>query len=76
MLASVVHLIGIACLPYVGGWQFLSTGIVMAASLLMFSLVQWDMRPPIEYNLLTLDQKRFNEEQYHLRQAPVSVGGL
>jgi hypothetical protein len=76
ILASVVHLLGIACLPYVGGWQFLTTGVVMAANLLMFSLVQWDMRPPIEYNLLTLEQKRFNEEQYQLRSAPVSVGGL
>jgi hypothetical protein len=54
-----------------GGWQFLSTGIVMAASLLMFAGVQWDMRPPIEYNLLTGEQKQFNEKQYQLRQVPL-----
>lgn len=69
-VASIVHLLGIAVLPYLGGWQFLSTGIVMAASLLMFAGVQWDMRPPIEYNLLTREQKQFNEKQYQLRQVP------
>jgi len=70
-LASIIHLLGIAVLPYLGGWQFLSTGIVMAASLLMFAGVQWDMRPPIEYNLLTREQKQFNEKQYQLRQVPL-----
>lgn len=70
-LAGIVHLLGIAVLPYLGSWQFLSTGIVMAASLLMFAGVQWDMRPPIEYNLLTLEQKQFNEKQYQLRQVPL-----
>ncbi len=70
-LASIIHLLGIAVLPYLGGWQFLSTGIVMAASLLMFAGVQWDMRPPIEYNLLTGEQKQFNEKQYQLRQVPL-----
>ena len=70
-LASIVHLLGIAVLPYLGGWQFLSTGIVMAASLLMFAGVQWDMRPPIEYNLLTREQQQFNEKQYQLRQVPL-----
>lgn len=74
--ASIIHLLGIATLPYVGGWQFLATGIVMALSLLIFAGVQWDMRPPIEYNLLTLEQKQFNEKQYKLRQASLSVGSL
>jgi hypothetical protein len=62
-VASMIHILGIAILPYVGSWQFLTTGIVMAASLLIFAGVQWDMRPPIEYNLLTLEQKQFNKEQ-------------
>ncbi|HEY9893183.1 MAG TPA: hypothetical protein V6D37_15520 [Candidatus Sericytochromatia bacterium] len=74
--ASLVHLLGIATLHYVGGWQFLATGIVMAVSLLIFAGVQWDMRPPIEYNLLTLEQKQFNEKQYQLRQASLSVSSL
>ncbi len=73
-LAGIVHLLGIVVLPYVGGWQFLTTGIIMAASLFMFAEVQWDMRPPIEYNLLTSEQRCFNNEQYRLRQVPVEVG--
>lgn len=68
ILAGLAHLCGIAVLPYTGSLQFLSTGIMMAVSLLMFAEVQWDMRPPIEYNLLTLEQKQFNQKQYQLRQ--------
>ena len=68
ILAGLVHLIGIAILSYTGSLQFLTTGIMMAMSLLMFAEVQWDMRPPIEYNLLTLEQKQFNQKQYQLRQ--------
>ncbi|HEY9674569.1 MAG TPA: hypothetical protein V6D11_24235 [Waterburya sp.] len=68
ILAGLVHLLGIAILPYAGSLQFLTTGIMMAMSLLMFAEVQWDMRPPIEYNLLTLEQKQFNQKQYQLRQ--------
>jgi hypothetical protein len=71
LLASLIHLVGIAILPYVGSWQFLATGTVMGVSLLAFSGVQWDMRPPINYDMLTLEQKRFNEEQYQLRQLPL-----
>lgn len=72
-LAGLVHLLGIVVLPSLGGWQFLATGVVMAVSLLLFAGVQWDMRPPIEYELLTLEQKRFNEEQYQLRQVPLYI---
>lgn len=68
ILAGLVHVFGIAALPYTGSLQFLFTGIIMAVSLLMFAEVQWDMRPPIEYNLLTLEQKQFNQKQYQLRQ--------
>lgn len=71
LLASLIHIVGIAILPHVGSWQFLATGTVMAVSLLAFSGVQWDMRPPINYDMLTLEQKRFNEEQYQLRQLPL-----
>lgn len=68
ILAGLVHVFGIAALPYTGSLQFLFTGIMMAVSLLMFAEVQWDMRPPIQYNLLTLEQKQFNQKQYQLRQ--------
>ena len=70
LVAGTVHLLGILALPYFLGWQFLLTGLVMTANLLVFAEIQWDMRPPIQnYNLLTEEQKQFNQEQYKLRQA-------
>jgi hypothetical protein len=68
VLTGVFHLLGIAVLPYFAAWQFLTTGIVMAISLLLLAEFQWDMRPPIDYNLLTPEQKQFNQQQYQLRQ--------
>ncbi|MGF1479089.1 MAG: hypothetical protein ACFB4I_06325 [Cyanophyceae cyanobacterium] len=69
-LSGLVHLFGIALLPSVGGWQFLTTGLVMAANLLVFAETQWDMRPPIEeYSVLSKEQKQFNRQQYQFRQA-------
>jgi hypothetical protein len=68
LVTGSLHLVGIALLPYVGGWQYLSTGAVMAGSLWVLSEVQWDMRPPIEFGLLTAEQRRFNQEQHRLRQ--------
>lgn len=71
ILAGLIHLLGIAVLPCVCSWQFLGTGLVMTVSLLMFAGVQWDMRPPIEYNMLTREQRQFNKAQYQLRQLPL-----
>ena len=69
IISGIVHLLGILILPYFIGWQFLTTGIIMTANLLMFAETQWDMRPPIEnYALLTEEQKQFNREQYLIRQ--------
>lgn len=69
VVSGVIHLLGIVLLPYVGGWQFLVTGLVLVANLFVFAATQWDMRPPIEnYGLLTLEQRQFNQEQYELRQ--------
>lgn len=73
-LASLVHFLGIVLLPFVGGWQFLTTGLVMTINLLIFAGVQWDMRPPIDYDLLTSEQRRFNEEQFQMRQASLAKG--
>lgn len=73
-IASLIHFLGIVFLPFVGGWQFLTTGLVMTINLLVFAGVQWDMRPPINYNLLTPEQRRFNEEQFQLRQASLAKG--
>ncbi|MEL6601852.1 MAG: hypothetical protein AAFP20_01360 [Cyanobacteria bacterium J06614_10] len=34
----------IACIGYTSGWQFFSSGLVMASSLFFFSFVPWDMQ--------------------------------
>lgn len=44
---GLVHLLVILILPYVGGWLFLLTGMVMVLSLLLLAEFQWDMRHPI-----------------------------
>lgn len=69
LLAGTIHLMGILLMPYVLGWQFLSAGLIMAGSLLVFAETQWDMRPPIEdYALLSSEQRQFNKQQQQLRQ--------
>lgn len=68
LLVALIHLISIGGLPSVIAWQFLATGIVMGGSLLLLAQVQWDMRSPIEYALLTQEQKAFNQHQHQLRQ--------
>ena len=51
------------------GWQFLVTGLIMTLNLLVFAETQWDMRPPIKnYDLLTEEQTKFNQQQYLLRR--------
>ncbi len=68
-IAGLFHLLGILILPLCTGWQFLATGLVMTANLLIFAETQWDMRPPIDnYSLLTEKEKEFNREQYLIRQ--------
>lgn len=70
ILAAIAHFAGMAILPSVGGFQFLATGIVMTATLLVFAEMQWDMRPPLNNNnRLSCEQKQFNQQQYKLRQA-------
>lgn len=68
LIAGTLHLVGIAMLPYFAAWQFLTTGIVMAGTLLLLAEVQWDMRPPVESDVLTPEQRAFNREQNRLRQ--------
>ncbi|PSB12059.1 hypothetical protein C7B62_03110 [Pleurocapsa sp. CCALA 161] len=70
IVSGLFHILGIAILPFCLGWQFLATGLLMSANLLMFAETQWDMRPPIDnYSILTEEQKEFNREQYLIRQA-------
>ncbi len=69
VISGLFHLAGMAILPLFIGWQFLVTGLMMTANLLMFAETQWDMRPPIDnYSVLTEEQKEFNREQYLIRQ--------
>ncbi len=68
LLNGIVHLVSIFILPYFGGWQFLTTGVVMGGSLLLMAEFQWDMRTPINYDILTAEQKQFNQDQHRLRQ--------
>lgn len=68
LVACSIHILSIPLLSYFSGWQFLATGLVVAGSLLFLSEVQWDMRPPIEFNSLSQDQRQFNQEQHQLRQ--------
>ena len=69
IMAGLFHIVGMAILPLFIGWQFLVTGLVMTANLLMFAETQWDMRPPIDnYSVLTEEQQEFNREQYLIRQ--------
>lgn len=42
VLAGGLHLLGIVILPWVIGWQFLTTGLIMVANLLIFAETQWD----------------------------------
>ncbi|MBV9387196.1 MAG: hypothetical protein JOZ78_12295 [Chroococcidiopsidaceae cyanobacterium CP_BM_ER_R8_30] len=68
IFVGVIHLLGIAILPYVAAWCFLTTGLIMTATLLPLAEWQWDMRPPINYAYLTAEQKQFNCKQHQLRQ--------
>lgn len=67
VLMAIAHLLGIGILPLCPGWQFLGTGLVMSISLLLLAEMQWDMRPPIEYSLLSPEHKQFNREQQQQR---------
>jgi hypothetical protein len=68
VLMGLIHLSGIPLLQSIPNYQFLITGLIMSGSLLLLSEVQWDMRPPIEFAMLTDAQRAFNEEQYRRRQ--------
>ena len=76
IICGIWHLLGIGFLPYVAEWQFLATGMVMASCLLLLAELQWDMRPPIESLVLTLEERQFNQQQYQLRQKNAKAYGI
>jgi hypothetical protein len=68
LLNGLLHLGAISLLPYLPTWQFLLTGVVTAGSLFFLAEVQWDMQSTTNAQLLTLEQKQFNQRQRQLRQ--------
>ncbi len=69
LLCGLAHAGAIFLLPYFMAWQFIFTGLVMKACLILLAELQWDMRPPIDSAWLTPEQKEFNRRQHQLRQA-------
>lgn len=69
LLCGLAHAGAIFLLPYVMAWQFIFTGLVMKACLIVLAELQWDMRPSIDSPWLTREQKEFNRRQHQLRQA-------
>lgn len=65
---GLIHLASIWYVQYFVAWQFLVTGIIIGGSLFLLAQVEWDMRPPIEYAVLTEEQKAFNRQQHEQRQ--------
>ncbi len=63
---GLVHLLGISILPYVGAWQFLTTGAVMLSTLLLLAELRWDMRPSVAANQQTVEQYQFNQDPYQI----------
>ncbi|MDJ0657901.1 MAG: hypothetical protein QNJ42_00250 [Crocosphaera sp.] len=74
MISGLIHVAGIQLLPYFAQWQFLLTGLIMAGCLFLLAELQWDMRPPIESQVLTSEEREFNRQQNRLRQSQ-ELGG-
>lgn len=67
LVATAIHLVGIGFIHLVPGWLFLTTGFIMGGTLWLLSELQWDMRPPIEPSLLTIEEREFNQRQQRIR---------
>ncbi|MDR9405553.1 MAG: hypothetical protein RI580_19200, partial [Halothece sp. Uz-M2-17] len=68
ILIGIAHLLGIVILPLIPSLQFLITGFIIAASLILLSAVQWDMREPIASPVLSEADQEFNWQQQAFRQ--------
>ncbi len=69
LLCGLAHAGAIFLLPYFMAWQFIFTGLVMKACLILLAELQWELRPPIDSAWLSPEQKEFNRRQQQLRQA-------
>ncbi|MFG6104228.1 hypothetical protein U2F10_18335 [Leptothoe sp. EHU-05/26/07-4] len=65
---TVVHGVAAFTVTQLGTWQYGVTGAIIGGSLLLLTQLQWDMRPPIDYAVLTNEQRSFNHHQRKLRQ--------
>lgn len=68
ILIGLIHLLTIAILPMIPGWQFVTTGFVIASSLVLLSEVQWDMREAITSPVLSETEQAFNWQQRQQRK--------
>ncbi len=68
LLSGLLHVVVLALLPHVPTWQFLFTGLITAGSLFLLAEVQWDMRSTHDSQLLTAEQKQFNQNQQERRE--------
>ncbi len=68
LLAGMIHLAAIPLCISILQWQFLITGMIMAGTLVLLAEVQWDMRLPMESQVLTDQQLAFNRQQDYQRQ--------
>lgn len=69
LLATILHIVGIAVLPYLLGWQYLVTGLVIASSLFALAETQWDMQSTSTFQTLTTKQREFNYQQQLCRSS-------
>ncbi|MGC9526525.1 MAG: hypothetical protein ACP5D7_13400 [Limnospira sp.] len=67
LLSGSIHISGIFLLSYFPTWQFLTTGLIMAGTMLFLAETQWDMRPPIDSPFLTVQELAFNRQQQKKR---------
>lgn len=67
MVLAAVHGSAAFAITQLGSWQYATTGLIIGGSLLLLTQLQWDMRPPIEYAVLTEKQQVFNRKQQALR---------
>jgi hypothetical protein len=48
LLLGVIHLVGVLLLPYVQGWHFLTTGLIIATSVWLVGELRWDWVRQVE----------------------------
>ena len=68
-----VHGSAALVITQLGSWQYVATGVIISGSLLVLAQLRWDMRPPINYALLSARQRAFNRQQQALRDAHLSI---